>query len=367
MNNKFECHIQEISYYLQIKQIPSQNNLFLNPNIYIVEQKQETQSENQYKNEQQLQQNQQSEAKIDYQDEKFSQKDGKQDQSNNMLQNDDKEENKSDSQQENKINSQLNYSQEDKNEECKYYKDNQNSQNDNEGDENEDEDDDKEDNKNEFQTIKENDKGWQQKWVRIQGLYGPHSDIYLKKWVKINQNWQQNTQNLANVVKKSIKKRQEKIDAHLKQLKDKEENQELGGIGLSQSELQSLKKYVCRFEECGKTYPDSSSLKKHMLTHGAKTFICQVEGCGKKFVDNSKLRRHQLVHTGERTHTGEKPYMCRYPGCDKRFTQSSNLSAHEKSHNSKKDQFFFNNLSSQQLTSSQINEDSQQLSSGQTK
>jgi hypothetical protein len=105
---------------------------------------------------------------------------------------------------------------------------------------------------------------------------------------------------------------------------------------------------------CGKIFHDSSSLRKHMMTHGERQYVCAVEGCGKRFLDNSKLKRHQLVHTGEkpfkcdvcgkwfsldfnlrthlRTHTGEKPYICTFPGWGKRFTQSSNLTAHEKTH-----------------------------------
>ena len=30
------------------------------------------------------------------------------------------------------------------------------------------------------------------------------------------------------------------------------------------------KKYQCSFEECGKIFIDSSSLRKHMLTHGER-------------------------------------------------------------------------------------------------
>ncbi|TNV73102.1 hypothetical protein FGO68_gene4695 [Halteria grandinella] len=125
-------------------------------------------------------------------------------------------------------------------------------------------------------------------------------------------------------------------------------------IGSEKTDESGTKIYTCHVLGCGKIFQDSSSLRKHLMTHGERQYICPVEGCGKRFLDNSKLKRHQLVHTGEkpfecelcgkkfsldfnlrthlRTHTGEKPYLCTYPGCNKRFTQSSNLTAHEKTH-----------------------------------
>jgi uncharacterized Zn-finger protein len=125
-------------------------------------------------------------------------------------------------------------------------------------------------------------------------------------------------------------------------------------IGSEKTDETGTKIYTCHVLGCGKIFQDSSSLRKHLMTHGERQYICPVDGCGKRFLDNSKLKRHQLVHTGEkpfecelcgkkfsldfnlrthlRTHTGEKPYLCTYPGCNKRFTQSSNLTAHEKTH-----------------------------------
>jgi len=56
----------------------------------------------------------------------------------------------------------------------------------------------------------------------------------------------------------------------------------------------------CNVPGCGKIFQDSSSLRKHMMTHGERQYVCAVDGCGKRFLDNSKLKRHQLVHTGEK-------------------------------------------------------------------
>ena len=58
--------------------------------------------------------------------------------------------------------------------------------------------------------------------------------------------------------------------------------------------------YTCYVLGCAKLFQDSSSLRKHMMTHGERQYICPVDGCNKRFLDNSKLKRHQLVHTGEK-------------------------------------------------------------------
>lgn len=165
-------------------------------------------------------------------------------------------------------------------------------------------------------------KHWERRWVLQGNVFDHLPDIWLKKWVAIDD-----------------------IAEDLQLDDDK-----------------SCKVFRCKIEDCSKSFNDAGSLKKHLVTHGEKQFVCTYDGCGKRFLDNSKLRRHQLVHTGERpyecqycnkrfsldfnlrthlrTHTGEKPYQCSYPGCLKRFTQSSNLAAHEKTHQlkSKKDE-----------------------------
>lgn len=115
--------------------------------------------------------------------------------------------------------------------------------------------------------------------------------------------------------------------------------------------------YKCQISGCPKAFLDSSSLYKHLQTHGDPQHFCPI--CTKPFYEKAKLRRHMLVHTvrsrqGERTfqcpvceklfalgfnlkthmrtHTGERPFACTEPGCGKRFTQSSNLTSHMKTH-----------------------------------
>ncbi|XP_031758135.1 histone-lysine N-methyltransferase MECOM isoform X2 [Xenopus tropicalis] len=73
--------------------------------------------------------------------------------------------------------------------------------------------------------------------------------------------------------------------------------------------------------------PSSSALPENLLRKGKERYTCRY--CGKIFPRSANLTRHL------RTHTGEQPYRCKY--CDRSFSISSNLQRHVRNiHNKEK-------------------------------
>ena len=99
-------------------------------------------------------------------------------------------------------------------------------------------------------------------------------------------------------------------------------------INVSRTQTQSssrLKdKYWCKF--CGKNFPRSANLTRHLRTHtGEQPYKCKY--CERSFSISSNLQRHI-----RNIHNKEKPFRC--PLCDRCFGQQTNLDRHLRKHES---------------------------------
>ena len=81
-------------------------------------------------------------------------------------------------------------------------------------------------------------------------------------------------------------------------------------------------RYSCRF--CGKIFPRSVNLTRHLRTHtGEQPYKCRY--CERSFSISSNLQRHV-----RNIHNKEKPFRCAL--CDRCFGQQTNLDRHLKKH-----------------------------------
>ena len=81
-------------------------------------------------------------------------------------------------------------------------------------------------------------------------------------------------------------------------------------------------RYSCKF--CGKNFPRSANLTRHLRTHtGEQPYKCKY--CERSFSISSNLQRHV-----RNIHNKERPFKC--PLCERCFGQQTNLDRHLKKH-----------------------------------
>jgi uncharacterized Zn-finger protein len=81
----------------------------------------------------------------------------------------------------------------------------------------------------------------------------------------------------------------------------------------------NLKKYMCTFKGCTKSFNFPSWLRNHIVGHeNERRYTCNI--CDKKFNQETILKRHKKIHQG-------KKFICLT--CNIEFNRSSNLKRHK--------------------------------------
>ncbi|XP_033158203.1 protein glass [Drosophila mauritiana] len=106
--------------------------------------------------------------------------------------------------------------------------------------------------------------------------------------------------------------------------KNKARTAATGGNATPNLPQRNKDRYTCKF--CGKVFPRSANLTRHLRTHtGEQPYKCKY--CERSFSISSNLQRHV-----RNIHNKERPFKCEI--CERCFGQQTNLDRHLKKHES---------------------------------
>ncbi|CAD7079839.1 unnamed protein product [Hermetia illucens] len=99
-------------------------------------------------------------------------------------------------------------------------------------------------------------------------------------------------------------------------------NEAMQNANISPAAVKNKDRYACKF--CGKVFPRSANLTRHLRTHtGEQPYKCKY--CERSFSISSNLQRHV-----RNIHNKERPFKCAL--CERCFGQQTNLDRHLKKH-----------------------------------
>jgi hypothetical protein len=89
------------------------------------------------------------------------------------------------------------------------------------------------------------------------------------------------------------------------------------------------KKFICKYQGCGKFFRYKSEIIRHIATHSeSRPFVCHYDNCFKSFKRNDALENHVRS-----SHTKETPFVCPFPDCGMKFTTHGSFRYHVLKHN----------------------------------
>jgi len=101
---------------------------------------------------------------------------------------------------------------------------------------------------------------WEKQWVAVQNVIEFAPEIWVKKWVLVHDT-------------PEIRKRS---DSH-SQYSEFSAHESFDEKPQKKAKKDINRKYICQFQNCGKIFSDSSSLRKHMATHGEKMVFLNIQ------------------------------------------------------------------------------------------